>query len=355
MMRFYCCLLTLCFLALAGCETTDSATRKEQRARQAEEQARLRAAFLGRIHEAESEVWEILHPLIQQAANYRESETNGYIGAVFVTEAFYSEALLLEARAEGFGPYVSVLTVFPDSPAESAGLKPGDRLLSVNGIKSPNGQRAAMFAARRVKGLLEPGVENELEVLRGEEVLTLRVEPVEGAYYAVVVVASNTVDLQVDGDVIWIGLSLVEALERSEDLSYLCAYALAKSVMRHPKQKGKNAFIGQLLDVAAAASGVGTGGLFGAMGDNAYSHAFEVEADLIALYLLASSGYEIEAYPDFWDRSLRSRSRKGELTVKEAERIEIMGKVIDSLTEKIEAEEPIFPEAYLQGDVSEIE
>lgn len=347
--------VSLSLLAFSGCDSTSSAERKAEQARREAEQARMRAAFLGRIHEAESAVWQVLHPLIEKAANYRAEETHGYIGAAFVTEAFYSEALLAEARAEGFGPWVSVLTVFPDSPAESAGLRAGDRLLSINGSKVPEGSRSALYAARQVKRQLEPGGPNQLLVQRGDEVLELEVQPVEGAYYGVVIVASNAVDLQVDGDVIWIGLALVENLKSEKDLSYLCAYALAKNVMRHSKQKGKNAMLGQILDVAAAASGVNTGGLFGGMGGNAYSHAFEVEADLIALYLLASAGYEFSEYPDFWDRALRSRDRNGELTAKESERIETASKVVASIREKIEAEEAIFPEEYLQGDVSEIE
>lgn len=315
----------------------------------------MRAALLGRVHDAEASVWEHLNPLVQNAANYRSEETYGYIGAAFVTENFYSELFLREVRMEGLGPYVSVLTVFPDSPAERAGLKAGDKLVSVNGTKVPKGAGATSFAAMRVKRLLKPDEPNVLEVQRGEEILQLDVLPVAGAYYAVVIVESNVIDLQVDGDVIYVGLGLVENLKKRDDLSYLCAYALAKNVMRHTKQKGKNAFLGQLLDVAAAASGVNTGGVFGSMGSQAYSHAFEVEADLIALYLLASSGYEIEGYPVFWENVLRSRSRKDTLTAKEVERIETAGKVIASIEEKRAAGEAIFPEAYLQGDVSEIE
>lgn len=347
--------ISLSLLFLQGCDSTSSAERKAEQARREAEEARMRAAFLGRIHDAESSVWQILHPLIEKAANYRSEETHGYIGAAFVTEAFYSEALVEEARAEGFGPWVTVLTVFPDSPAESAGLRAGDRLLSINGEKVPQGSRSAIFAARQVKRRLDPGGPNQLVVQRGSDVVELEVQPIEGAYYGVIVMASNAVDLQVDGDVIWVGLSLVESLKSEKDLSFLCAYALAKNVMRHSKQKGKNAFLGQLLDVAAAAGGVNTGGVFGGMAGNAYSHAFEVEADLIALYLLASAGYEIEGYPEFWDRILRSRNRKGELTAKELERIETAGKVIASIEEKREAGESIFPEEYLQGDVSEIE
>lgn len=348
------CLVSMA-IVLAACESTDREARKAERAQREAESARLRAELLSRIHEAESEVWQILNPLMQSAAGYRVEETHGYIGAVFVTEAYYSEALVKEARAEGFGSHVSVLLVFPDSPAEFSGMQGGDKLLSVNGVNVPKGQNAAIFASRRIKRLLEPGKTNVLEVERDGERIRLEIESEEGAYYGLVIDASNTIDLHVDGDFIWLGHSIIESLEQSEELPYLCAYALAKNVMRHSKQKGKNAFLGQLLDVAAMAGGVNTGGVFGSMGGAAHAHAFEVESDLIALYLLASSGYKIDTYPDYWEKVLRHQSRKGELKTRQLERLEKMRSVIEAIQTKQAEGQPLFPEEYLQGDTSELE
>lgn len=347
--------MAVVLFCLFGCDSADAELRKAERARKEAEESRMRAAFLARIHEAESDVWEILNPLMQSAADYRVEETHGYIGAVFVTEAFYSEALLKEVRAEGFGDHVSVLTVFADSPAEEAGLMGGDRLLSVNGAKVPSGPNSGLFAARKVKRLLVPGELNRLEVLRGDELVELDVEAVAGAYYGLVIVATNAVDLHVDGDVIWMGLSMVESMDDSDDLAYICAYALAKNVMRHSKQKGRNAFLGQLVDIAAITSGVNTGGVFTSMGGAAHEQAFEVESDLIALYLLASAGYRFDTYPEFWDRILRNQNKKGGLKARDEDRLEKMRGVIESIEAKLASGEPIFPEEYLQGDVSELE
>lgn len=348
-------LLSAFLVLLGGCESVDYQARKAEQARKEAEDSRLRAAFLARIHEAESDVWAILDPLIQKAAHYREEETFGYIGAVFATEAFYSEALLKEVRAEGFGSHVSVFTVFDDSPAAKAGLQGGDRLLSVNGVRVPRGQSSGAFATRKIKRLLIPGEMNQLEVQRGEEVLEFDIEAIPATYYSVIVVASNSVDLHVDGDVIWLGLSIVESMDDSDDLAHLCAYALAKNVMRHSRQKGRNAFLGQLVDIAAMTGGVNTGGVFQSMGGSAHEQAFEVESDLVALYLLASAGYRFDAYPDFWDKVLRARSKKGALKPKDEDRLEKMRSVIASIEAKQAAGEPVFPEEYLQGDVSELE
>lgn len=349
----------VCFLlsfAFIGCETSESvALKRLEEQRRYEEAARLRAEYLVRIHEAESAVWDILHPLMQKAADYREQETFGYIGAVFVSEAFYSEAFLLEARAEGLGPFVSVLGVHPDSPAEFSGLKAGDRLISINDVKVPRGTRSAQFANRRIKRLLKTGLPNQLVVERGGTLLDLEVTPTKGTYYGLVVLPGNAMDLHVDGDVIWMSLRLIEALEDSDELSYICSYALAKSVMRHAKQKGANEFLGKIVDIAAMASGANTGGFFGSMGGGMYAHGFEVEADLVALYLLASSGYDISMYPDFWDKHLRARSKKGTLRKNDQDRIDIARNVVVTLLEKQQSGEIIFPKEYLSGDVSEIE
>ncbi|MBK1878021.1 PDZ domain-containing protein [Pelagicoccus mobilis] len=349
------CLSAIILFSLTGCDSTEAAARKAERERKEAEEARMRAAFLARVHEAESDAWAVLQPLMQQAAGYRAEETHGFIGAVFVTEAFYSEALVEEVRAEGFGQHISVLTVFDGSPAAAAGLQGGDRLVSVNGVKVPRGQNSAVFAARKVKRLLKPGEMNQIEVARGDEILELEIEAKPSAYYGVVIDASNSVDVHVDGDVIWLGLALVEYLDDSEELPYLCAYALSKNVMRHSKQVGRNAFLGQLLDVAAAAGGVNTGGMFGSMGGAAHAHAFDIESDLIALYLLASAGYKFDTYPEYWDRVIRSQRKNGQLKSKDVERLDKMRSVIASIQSKIEAGEMVYPEEYLQGDVSELE
>lgn len=347
-------LFTVC--CITGCETTEVAEQKRlAREKREAQEAALREAFLERIYAAEAEAWSVLHPLMQEAAEYHLREKVAYTGAVFVSEDFYSEAFQKEVRDDGLGEFVSVQLVIPDSPAQRAGLREGDRILEINGKRTPRGQGAAFFAAKKLKRKLEAGEANTLLVQRGEEMLEMNLVPENGVYYPVIIVASDAVDLHVDGDVIWLGLDMMESIEKGEDLNYLLAYALAKNVMRHPKQKGRNALLGQLLDVAAMVGGVNTGGVFTSMSGNAYSHAFEVEADLIALYLLAAADFEFDSYPDFWENVLRQQNRNEVLSVREEERIEKMRQIIAAIQAKQDAGESIFPEAYLQGDVSEIE
>lgn len=66
---------------------------------------------------------------------------------------------------------VVILSVFPDSPAASAGLRPGDVILSIDGKQITNGEelRAAVFAA-------EIGATLTFEIQRGAQRLQVRVK-----------------------------------------------------------------------------------------------------------------------------------------------------------------------------------
>ncbi|EDY83771.1 hypothetical protein VDG1235_3398 [Verrucomicrobiia bacterium DG1235] len=342
-------------VVLTGCDSTESAIRENEEA-MARQQARMeKQSELERLIVAEARAWDTLEPLMREGANYQEDETFGYIGAAFVTERFYPERLIGTARSSNLGPYISVSQVFPGSPADLAGLMPGDRLLSINGTRMPRWDRAARFASVKVKRLFKPDELNVIEVSRKGKVFKAQVEARKAAYYAVAVSNERVSDMRADGEMVWLSLDLVEGVTDPNNFAYACAYVLAQNIMRHPEKRRKNQWMGQVLDIAAQTGGITTTGALGNFSGRRYHWAFSVEADLVALYLLSAVGYDVSAYPNFWQKQLVLSSKRGSLEPRDRERLEIMHQVIRSIDGKKARGAFIFPEEYLAGDTSEIQ
>lgn len=111
-----------------------------------------------------------------------------------------------------------------------------------------------------------------------------------------------------DGTGVFVSPAMVRFAANDSDLAFIIAHEFAHNIMSHVNSKQQNAMIGTLLGVAAdmvaASQGYDSQGQFGQMGmgigANAYSPAFETEADYIGLYLLARAGYEYRNAPHFW-------------------------------------------------------
>jgi hypothetical protein len=313
-----------------------------------QEELALKERYMKRIQSAEESCYEALEGLGPVVAVYNDKEVYGYSGAIFATQRFYPLDLAEVVQAQGYGDFITVRQIVEGSPAEAGGLLLGDRLLRVNDVKVPRGDRATTFAVERLKQLWLLDQPNVRVVDRNGVEVKLEIEAEKSVYYSVIVTPFlGDEPVYAEGKALYFSLDLLEGLEE-EEFDYICAFALVQNVMKHAKMKGKNEFIGGVLDIAAAVSGINTGGIFGSLGRNAHKAGFLIESDILALYALAQSGVDISGYPDFWEARL-TKEGKGVDRVSR-ERIEAMRQTIAEIAEKRAKGEPIYPTEYLAGD-----
>ena len=333
-------------LALCGCETTSQLSEEEKERRRQAELAHKREYLKG-IQSLEESCYESLHGLGGIVAEYNEKEGIGYAGAVFATKRFYPidlESVVVEGY---LGDWVSVRYVLEESAADRGGLLVGDRLLWLNGKKVPKGERATSFVVGQMRKLWKVDEINELMVERNGKEIALAIEAEKAATYSVVVTPFLSEGVVAEGKTLYFSRTTMDSLEEAE-VDYLCAFALVQNAMKHARMKEQNAFIGGMLDMAAAVYGVNTGGILGSLGRNAHREGFLIESDLLALYALAAAGIDISGYPDFWEEQLTKQGKS--LDRVSRKRIDAMRQVILEIDEKRVKGEAIYPTEYLAGE-----
>lgn len=196
-------------------------------------------------------------------------------------------------------------------PADLAGIRPGDVMLAVNGEYLVTGKKAGAKTAKLIRKALEGDAERlTLTVERTGAPLPVDVTPARYCDSPVGILNSADVNAFATGKAVFIHAGMLRFAENDDELALVIGHEISHNAMLHIEKQKKNAaaggFFGLLLDVAAAAAGVDTGGGFSQMGAQAgvgvYSVAFEQEADYVGLYMLQRAGYDISGAPAFWRR-----------------------------------------------------
>lgn len=200
----------------------------------------------------------------------------------------------------------TVISVVPDSPADKAGIRNGDELISFNGDPVPvsgtmgwmggflkfNGQRPVQVSFRR----------------NDTANMTASVTPLIGCAIPIDYVADGTVNAFTDGKKIQISSSIVELAHTDAQLAALIGHELAHVNLGHLEKQSWNQAVGWVsgaaIDVGILAGGLSTGGAFSKAfekaGIMAYSVGFEREADYVGAYYAALAGYDLTGAENFW-------------------------------------------------------
>lgn len=221
-----------------------------------------------------------------------------------------------DAAARIFGldeDSLRVHSVLAGQPGATAGLKPGDAILKIGG--TPISSYQSWYSITKVEhaqNLIRKLEKNpiDLELRRGSEVLSMKIDPILACRYPVEITADDRINAFASGDKIIITTGMLRFVRNDDELAHIIGHEIAHNALNHiGKMRGAGTVAGAagiLLDIGLAAAGVNTGGAIGRAGVNAgriiFSKEFEMKSDYVGLYLAARAGFDVSNAPNFFRR-----------------------------------------------------
>lgn len=322
------CLLGIVFVLASGCvaPTTQLGNVSDDVVRG--EQLKQRQLVLKTDFEYQQRLDDVAYPLLKAAVPLCTKAVGSMSGIRFANVHSFKKDYRAAAIGLGYTDTLSIVGVTKGSAAERAGVKVGDRIVSVGGSAAPTGRTAvADFVKRFSQG---PSAKAGAPAAFSSAPVSLTVRRAGGGesdsaassdigvdlpsdtlcVYNAVAVKDDILNAYADGKNVFITSAMLRFAASDDELAVVVAHEIGHNAMGHIDAKKKNATLGAIfgaiLDVAAATQGVNTGGDFTNLGAEfgamTFSQDFEREADYVGMYILARADRPITKAPDFWRR-----------------------------------------------------
>lgn len=272
---------------------------------QKEQQLALRA-LLDQQRRLDSVAFPLLRSAVPFCGANTALRTGLRLGSVYTFKREWKEA----ARSIGLGDTITIFGVAPGSGAARAELRPGDRVLRIGGTEFTPGSGALPAMLASVQDVARSSTKaTQLAFVRNGHTESASVALDTVCAYTVTAVEADELNAFSDGQSVFVTSAMLRFVT-DDELSIVLSHEIAHNAMHHIDAKKKNTLLGGLLgavvDIAAAAGGVNTGGEFTKQGAQAgalvFSQDFEREADYVGLYIMALAGRPVDHAADFWRR-----------------------------------------------------
>lgn len=340
--------LIVAAVVLAGCATPVTQRSKADKAALAQEVQKEQVIALRSSWNELFRLSRVAFPLLTSAVPFCKHRLRWRLGIFIANADTFGKLGTAAKTAFGVTDRIKVLYVIPGSPGDTAGLKKGDFLVSVNGWPVPTGKGAPKETLEKVNSADRNGASFEMTLRRGGALRTVTIKPAQQCAFNVQLAGGDSVNAYADGKSVHVFQGMMRFAENDDELSLVVAHEIAHDAMNHIEKKKQNSELGSLFDIMAAAVGVNTNGSFARAGGRAYSQDFEAEADYVGLYIMARAGLPIADAPQFWRRMAAAHPEtiKGSFNATHPatpERFLAMEKTIKEITLKKKEDLPLLP------------
>ena len=294
-------------------------------------------------------LFDVGYPILKNNSDLCGDDIHYRMGAGWSSiEEYNNEWKEAAASVLGLDNKLRFVSVNEITPAGKAGIKNGDIIVSINGLEPGDSKRDYDRFSRDYNKLQKDNSFAEITVQRDEELINFNFDLDRLCNYPILLGASDAVNAYANGSNIVIERGMMRFVEDDIELGLVIAHELGHNVMKHMDKKMSNYAMGSILDIAAAAYGVNTGGLFGESGAMIFSQEFENEADYVGLYYMQRAGLDITDAGDFWRRMAAEhpgaiRSNHAASHPATPERFLKIDLAIKEIKQKIESGELIIP------------
>ena len=264
------------------------------------EQARQRELALADVEHHQGRLDSIAFPLMARATSLCPGAAASRIGMLVATVYDYDEPWREAARtAFTLGDTMAVLSLVKEGPAGDAGLRSGDRLLTVNGREIPVGAGASAAFASALAQVRRAGTDQMvIGYRRAGEKAEVTVGLVPGCDYGTLVIVGGELNAYADGRNILVTSTMMR-FAGDDELRVIVAHELAHNARGHIGARQRSALVR-----LPPSPGISTGGYLTSEAlKNAgpsFSPDAEREADYVGLYALAIAGYPLDPAPHVW-------------------------------------------------------
>lgn len=285
----------------SGCAPVTKRVDVDQASLDAEAKYQRTLALEGLLNDR-ARVHRVSYPLLRAGIEFCKGDTRNSLGVLPVNKHVLGK-LAEVADSAGITEEFQALSVAPGGPADRAGMRVKDRLVSLDGWTPATGPDGPKQLAEKATELLKSGKPIVHRLRRGDQELDLTITPEPVCGYGVDVADGSTINAFADGSRVIVTRGMMRFATTDQELSLVISHEIAHNAMGHIKAKQGNVLIGTLIEalIAGATRTRATGQLGQSFGQ-AFSQDFEAEADYVGLYIMGRAQIPIKDAPLFWRR-----------------------------------------------------